>query len=80
MAGIWKLKNKLKLARVANGDLTQQKLADLVACSRQTIISIETAKFVPSIELTLKIAKALNTPIEQIFYLEKDDTISEEKI
>ena len=29
--------------------------------------------------VTLKIAKALNTPIDQIFYLEMDDTSSEEK-
>ena len=67
MSENWKLKNKLKLARVANGDLTQQQLADLVSCSRQTIISIENAKFVPSIELSLKIAKVLQTPLENIF-------------
>lgn len=62
--------NKLKLARVAQGDLTQQELADKVACSRQTIHSIETSKYVPSIELALKLARALNTPIQDLFYLE----------
>ncbi len=68
------LKNKLKVARVTNGDLTQQELADRVSCSRQTIHSIESSKFVPSIELSLKIAKALNVPVQEIFYLsEKDD-------
>jgi putative transcriptional regulator len=68
-----KLKNKLKIARVTHGDLTQQKLAEKVSCSRQTIISIETSKFVPSIELSLKIAQALKVPVEEIFYLEADE-------
>lgn len=66
------LKNKLKLARVAQGDLTQQELADKVQCSRQTIHSIEASKFVPSIELALKLSKALNTPIQEIFMLEDE--------
>ena len=69
-----RLKNKLKVARVTNGDLTQQQLADKVACSRQTIISIENSKFVPSVELSLKLAKALGVPLEQIFYLENEET------
>ncbi len=64
------LKNKLKLARVTQGDLTQQELADKVSCSRQTIHSIESSKFVPSVELALKLAKALKTPLEEIFMLE----------
>ena len=64
------VKNKLKIARVTQGDLTQQELADRVKCSRQTIHSIETSKFVPSIELALKLARALNTPIQDLFYLE----------
>lgn len=63
-----KLENKLKLARVAQGDLTQQDLADKVGCSRQTIHSIESGKFVPSVELALKITKTLNSKVEDIFY------------
>ena len=63
-----KLENKLKLARVAQGDLTQQDLADKVGCSRQTIHSIESGKFVPSVEVALKIAKILNSKVEDIFY------------
>ncbi len=56
--------------RVANGDLTQQALADKVSCSRQTIHSIESGKFVPSVELALKIARTLNVKIEDLFSLE----------
>ncbi len=63
------VKNRLKVSRVANGDLTQQQLAEKVGCSRQTIHSIEKSKYVPSVELALKIAKELDTDINDIFYL-----------
>jgi putative transcriptional regulator len=63
------IENKLKLQRVQNGDITQQQLADRVQCSRQTIHSIENGKFVPSVELALKIALALGVKIEDIFLL-----------
>lgn len=66
------VKNKLKIARVTKGDLTQQELAEKVACSRQTIHSIETSKFVPSIELVLKLARALDYTVEELFYLEDE--------
>ena len=64
------LKNRIKIARVTQGDLTQQELADQVSCSRQTIHSIESSKFVPSIELALKLAKVLKCKVEDLFYLE----------
>jgi DNA-binding XRE family transcriptional regulator len=63
------LDNKVKGLRVLNGDLTQQQLADLIGCSRQTIHSIESGKFVPSVELALKIAKALGCKVEDLFQL-----------
>jgi putative transcriptional regulator len=66
------LKNKLKLARVAGGDLTQEELAARVKCSRQTIHSIEAGKFVPSVELALKLSRALGTPLQEIFTLEDE--------
>ena len=61
----------MKLQRVTHGDLTQQELADKVGCSRQTIHSIEAGKFVPSVELALRIAQVLQVKIEDIFYLKK---------
>lgn len=66
------LKNRVKGYRAMQGDLTQQQLADLVGCSRQTIISIETAKFLPSVELALKLASALKVKVEDIFYFEEE--------
>jgi putative transcriptional regulator len=67
-----RLANNLKLQRVKSGDLTQQQLADLVECSRQTINSIEKAKFKPSVKLALKLAKVLKVNLEEIFYLEDE--------
>ena len=65
------LDNKVKVLRITNGDLTQQNLADQVGCSRQTIHSIESGKFVPSVELSLKIAKVLNSKVEDLFQLQE---------
>jgi putative transcriptional regulator len=65
-----KLNNNLKLLRQAL-DLSQQQLAEIVGCSRQTIISIETGCKNPSVEIALKISYALNTTVDQIFSLEE---------
>ena len=64
------LKNYIKLARVKANDLTQQQLADLVGCSRQTINSIEKGKFNPSIRLVLQLSKVLSTTVEELFYID----------
>ncbi len=64
--------NKIKLARIAKGDLTQQQLADKVSCSRQTIHSIESGKFVPSVELALRLSRELETTVEELFKLEEE--------
>jgi putative transcriptional regulator len=63
------VENKVKILRVTNGDLTQQALADQVGCSRQTIHSIESGKFIPSVELSLKLAKVLKCKVEDLFQL-----------
>lgn len=61
--------NKVKILRITNGDLTQQALADAIGCSRQTIHSIESGKFVPSVELALKLAHVLKCKVEELFQL-----------
>ena len=53
--------------------LTQVQLAELVKVSRQTIISIETNRYVPSVLLSLKLANVLGRKVEGIFELEKTD-------
>lgn len=61
------LKNRLKEIRKEQ-DLSQQKLADLVGVSRNTISSIETGQFNPTAKLALIFCIALDKKFEEIFY------------
>jgi putative transcriptional regulator len=65
------LTNTIKVLRQKNGHISQQQLADIVGCSRQTIISIESGCKNPSVEIALKISHALKTPLDDIFSLEE---------
>jgi putative transcriptional regulator len=64
-----KLRNNLKEIRLQK-NLTQEILAQKVGVTRQTIIAIEQAKFVPSVRLALEIRSALDMPFESLFWLE----------
>ncbi|MDX2116139.1 MAG: helix-turn-helix transcriptional regulator [Planctomycetota bacterium] len=46
---------------------TQSELAERLGVSRQTVISIETGRYEPSLTLAFKIAAVLNKRIEDIF-------------
>jgi len=61
------LVNRVKDFRKVGG-LTQEELANRAGVSRQTIISIEKNKFIPGLDVALKISKSLNTPIYKLFY------------
>ena len=63
------LKNNLKEFRQKN-NLTQDDLGKRVGVSRQTIISIETYRYKPSLELAMKISRELNLKIERLFYFD----------
>ncbi len=63
------LHNRLKDARLQR-QLTQESLANTVGVTRQTIISIEKEKFVPSVKLALQLAQALGISLEDLFWLE----------
>lgn len=65
------LSNNLKQLRQLQGNLSQQQLAEIVGCSRQTIHAIESGCKNPSVEIALKISHALNTPVDEIFSLEE---------
>ena len=62
------LKNTIKVQR-AKKDLTQEKLARLVGVTRKTINTIEKGKYVPSTYLALKLSKALDVTVEELFQL-----------
>jgi len=65
------LKNNLKRFRFDNEQLTQEKMAEALEVSRQTIIAIESGKFNPSVKLALKMATLFQCQIEDLFYLEE---------
>ncbi|MEN0793572.1 helix-turn-helix transcriptional regulator [Listeria monocytogenes] len=61
--------NIVKIIREKKG-ITQNELAHSLDVSRQTIHAIEKGKYNPSLELSLKIAKFFDLPVEEIFNLE----------
>lgn len=66
------MKNNIREFRVGQ-KLTQQDLAEAIGVSRQSIIAIESGKYVPSTLLSLKLAKELDTSVEVLFELEPGD-------
>jgi putative transcriptional regulator len=63
------VKNRLKVLR-AERDWSQADLADRLAVSRQTINSIETGKYDPSLPLAIRIGRLFAQPVETIFTLD----------
>jgi len=66
------MRNLIKEERLKK-NMTQTELAEFVNVSRQTIFSIETNKYIPSVMLALKIAKVLGKKVEFLFYLTDED-------
>ena len=64
--------NRIKELRTGLG-MTQAMLAELVGVARVSIVSIEKGRYIPTIETALGISKALNVPVEQIFWLKDDN-------
>ena len=65
------MKNNLKELRQKE-NISQDDLASILKVSRQTINSIETGKFDPSLKLVMKMTKYFNVPLEQIFIYEEE--------
>jgi len=66
------MKNHLKIER-AKKNITQADLAEALNVSRQTINSIERAKFVPSTVLALRMAKYFGIKVEELFFLNDNE-------
>jgi len=64
--------NRIRTMREQRG-WTQEYLASLVQVSRQTINSLETGRYKPSIVLALKLAHVFKVPLEEVFELESTD-------
>jgi putative transcriptional regulator len=65
---VTELLTTMKVQR-ARRDLTQAELATLAEVTRKSINAIEAGRMVPSIVLALRLAKALQVPVEELFSL-----------
>ena len=68
---VGELGNRLKEERASRG-LSQADLGELVHVSRKTINTVENGVFIPSTVLALRLARALGTTVERLFFLHED--------
>ena len=64
-----KVITRVRALREADPFETQQSLGETLGVSRQTIIAIENGRYLPSLELTLRIARHFQLPVEDVFSL-----------
>ena len=67
---VGQMKNKIEEIRKQKG-ITQEDFAKSMGVSRQTISSLETGRYNPSIFLAYKIAKYFDMTIEEIFVFDE---------
>ena len=65
------MKNRIEEIRKEKG-IKQEDFAKLMCVSRQTISSLETGKYNPSIFLAYKIAKYFEMTIEEVFVFDEE--------
>ena len=66
------MKNRIEQIRKERG-IRQDEFAKLMGVSRQTISSLETGKYNPSIYLAYKIAKYFELTIEEVFIFDEEE-------
>jgi putative transcriptional regulator len=64
--------NRVRYFRFMRGEMSQAALSELVGVSRQTIVAIERGNYNPSVELALRLGRALGTTVEELFTLDGD--------
>jgi len=63
--------NRIKQVRVLKG-ITQEQLANLTGVRRETIVFLESSKYIPSLRLAFRAAKTLGMSIEELFSFEDE--------
>lgn len=63
--------NRVREFRKGRG-MTQEELASRMDVSRQTIISIEKGKYIPSLPLALRISRFFECSTDEMFFPEED--------
>ena len=66
------MKNRIESIRKERG-IRQDEFAKLMGVSRQTISSLETGRYNPSIYLAYKIAKFFEMIIEEVFIFDEEE-------
>ena len=66
------MKNRIESIRKERG-IRQDEFAKLMGVSRQTISSLETGRYNPSIYLAYKIAKFFEMSIEEVFIFDEEE-------
>ncbi len=62
------VRNTMRVQRAIR-DLTQADLAERAGITRASVNAIEGGRMVPSIYLALKLARALDVPVDELFSL-----------
>lgn len=60
--------NHLRRLRFEQGEMTQQALAQAVGITRQTVISLETGRYAPSLELAMRLARVFGRGVDEVFF------------
>ena len=58
----------------AKYNMTQEELAARVGVRRETIGNLEKGRYNPSLVLAWKIAQVFGVPIEELFFIQEEDT------
>ena len=66
------MQNRVREQRALRG-LAQAELAAALSVSRQTVISIETGRYLPSLPLAFRIAQFFDLPVDKMFTPEPQD-------
>ncbi|MUV07111.1 helix-turn-helix domain-containing protein [Planococcaceae bacterium Storch 2/2-2] len=66
------MKSRLKELRARN-DWSQTEFAKRAGISRQTVSLIERNEYMPSLLIAMKIARAFDEPLEDIFIFEEEE-------
>ena len=65
------MENRIEEIRKQRG-IRQEELAKMLGVSRQTVSSLETGRYNPSITLAFKVARCFGMSIEEIFIYEEE--------
>jgi putative transcriptional regulator len=67
------MRNRVREQRTQR-ELSQAELAAVLGVSRQTVISIENGRYLPSLPLAFRIARFFDLSVDKMFYLDDEET------